>query len=285
VSSEDGSRGGDDDVDPFAFPEDREEEAPHRSSHVPAGGAHESGEEPPAAGRAPVPSDQGPDDEQGARSAVGWNPADAIGRRVDTVGGRWLLGMLAVIVVLVGLLVTLGGRDAPVGDLGPGDRLPAFAAPLATEPRLDFDAVNLAERDDQGDAGSVAACGVRNRSVVTSCALLERGPLVLVLFDPAEPGCSTAVDTVERLGRDLPRVGTLAVARLGEHDDTARLVRARGWRVPVAYDRDGAFARRLGDPPCQAVFLIRRDGVVAERLLGTAGAAQVGAAMRRLSRP
>ena len=50
---------------------------------------------------------------------------------------------------------------------------------------------------------------------------------------------------------------------------TAAVVRAHGWRIPVAYDRDGAIGALYGVAVCPMVELAYRGGRVAERLIGS----------------
>lgn len=184
-------------------------------------------------------------------------------------GNRWWAAIVVLVLIVVGgsLLTLYNGRSgSPAVD--PGERLPPFAAPLATEPKLEHDAVNYAEHADEGEAGSVPACSVEDRSVITSCALLDRGPLVLAMFAGGIDACVSSVDDLDRLRARYPRVQTLAVAIGGQHDKTARIVRDRRWTLPVAYDRDGGLSSRLGAPSCPFVLFVAPDGTVRERLFG-----------------
>lgn len=200
-------------------------------------------------------------------------------------GNRWWAAIVVLVLIVVGgsLLTLYNGRSgSPAVD--PGETLPPFAAPLATEPKLEHDAVNYAEHADEGEAGRVPACSVEDRSVVTSCALLDRGPLVLMMFAGGIDACVAAVDDLDRLRARYPQVQTLAVAIGGEHDKTARTVRNRRWTLPVGYDRDGGLSSRLGAPSCPFVLFVGADGTVRERLFGGEYTAeQLDAAMRDLA--
>lgn len=229
-----------------------------------------------AAGMAePVPavaSDRGPND---VASAV---------EVARTTGNRWWAAIVVLLLVVVaGSLLTLynGRSGSPAVD--PGEDLPPFAAPLATAPKLEHDAVNYAEHADEGEAGRVPACSVDDPSVVTSCALLDRGPLVLMMFGSGVGACVTAVDDLNRLRTRHPDVQTLAVAIGGEHGKTATTVRNRRWTLPVAYDRDGGLSSRLGAPSCPFVLFVAADGTVRQRLFGSASAEQLDQGMRDLA--
>jgi hypothetical protein len=52
------------------------------------------------------------------------------------------------------------------------------------------------------------------------------------------------------------------------HAAAARAVRAHGWTVPVAYDRDGAVGEAYGIEVCPIFELAYRGGLVARRLIG-----------------
>ncbi|MGE4428685.1 MAG: TlpA family protein disulfide reductase [Solirubrobacteraceae bacterium] len=196
------------------------------------------------------------------------------GPRLGTVrsgaGGRYMA--IAVVLFLLVSTVTLLMRSNDDGpgsfDVRPGETLPAFAAPLATAPKLDHDDVNIATSDDQGSAGKVAACSVEHPSVVTSCDATRDRPLVVMTFSEGIDDCVRAVDELDRLARAYPAVGTLAVAIGGEHGDTADVVRNRRWTLPVVYDRDTALTARLGAPVCPYALVTRPGGEVAERLVG-----------------
>lgn len=199
-------------------------------------------------------------------------------------GNRWWAAIVVLLLVVVaGSLLTLynGRSGSPAVD--PGEMLPPFAAPLATAPKLEHDAVNYAEHADEGEAGRVPACSVYDPSVVTSCALLDRGPLVLMMFGSGVDACVTAVDDLNRLRARYPDVQTLAVAIGGEHDKTATTVRNRRWTLPVAYDRDGGLSSRLGAPSCPFVLFVAADGTVRERLFGSASADELDQGMRDLA--
>lgn len=278
------------DGDPFGFApdeRDRHGDAPdlRRSDPEPSGDDPDEGSaapaaagdrQPPADDLRPVP---GPRVQRGARMGT-------VGR---AVGVRYtvLVAILMLVLVSISLLTRRGG-DGGAGTIAVGSRLPPFAAPLATAPKLPGgrEDVNLASRSGQGQAGKHPACSIRNRSVITSCALLKGGrPLVLVMFTNGMDPCVRVVDELDRLRRETPRIATLAVAFGGEHDGTAELVRRRRWTLPVAYDRDGALGARLGMPVCPFVIFVGADGKVSAREVGTLDADALRRGIRRLVTP
>ncbi|WP_320672616.1 hypothetical protein [Patulibacter defluvii] len=281
--------GGPGDGDPFGFAPD---ERDLRPDDVP----------PPA-----VASDEAPADEPATEEAEEERPRTPVdaglrpmpgprvqrGVRMGTVtravGGRYMLLVIGLLLGLVTIsLLTRRNDDDGAGTIAIGSALPPFAAPIATEPKLPGgrEDVNLASRSGQGQAGKHPACSIRNRSVVTSCALLRgHRPLVLVLFTHGMDQCVRTVDEVDRLRRRWPQVATLAVAFGGEHDGTAELVRQRRWTLPVAYDRDGGLGARLGMPVCPFVLFVGRDGRVAAREIGAIAPDALERQMARLAAP
>ena len=155
---------------------------------------------------------------------------------------------------------------------GPGSRgpaaareLPPFAAPLALS-------------DLEGDANvSGRACSVRGPDVLNSCEMVERGPVVLAFFAEPVERCDDEIDRVDRLRTRFPDVQFAAVAIRGSRDALRRLVRERGWQLPVGHDRDGAVANLYG------VALAARGGTVVQTLLGSQDDAQLSAAVDELN--
>lgn len=171
-------------------------------------------------------------------------------------------GLAIVAYITLNTLSTSGpGSRGPV----PGSRLPPFAAPLATGD-LVGDA-NVAPR--AGDGARVAACDVRDRRALNSCALTRRGPAVLAFFATPDSGCRAQLDAIERVANRHPGVAFAAVAIRGDRGELRRLVRRRGWTFPVAYDRDGAVANLYGIAVCPTLVFAHRGGRVADVTIGT----------------
>jgi len=271
----DGPPTDDADDDPFAFAPDEQD-----ADGGPAGPDRPAAPAPVRRSSAEIAAEAEED-----RAARVRRTADEAAANARSVGVRWLAVALIVFLVVVGVTTVTGGRGEQGGDVAAGETLPAFAAPLVSEPRLEAEDVNLATRDGQGEAGEKAACSIRNRSVVTSCGLLDRGPLVLVIFSRGIDECVQAVDRVDAERRRFPGVQTLAVSLLGRHDTTGETARARGWTLPVVYDRDGALASVLGAPACPLVLFVGRDGTVRRRIIGQLDPAALTSGFRLLAQP
>jgi hypothetical protein len=100
--------------------------------------------------------------------------------------------------------------------------------------------------------------------------MAARGPLVLAFFVTGSADCKRSVDTLQAVSKDFAP-GTVQFAAIGvrsSHAETAKLVRSRGWTIPVAFDRDGAVGSVYGAVICPLVQLAYRGGIVKDRLIG-----------------
>jgi AhpC/TSA family len=181
-----------------------------------------------------------------------------------------IVGVLAIAAIAYISLNSLrtegpGSRGVPVGE-----RMPAFAAPLATS-GLEGDA-NV-DRDD--------ACGVRGADVLNVCELYGGGPVVLAFFAEPVERCDEQIDVLERVRARHPELEFAAVAIRGDRDDLRARVRERGWRVPVGHDRDGAVANLYAVAVCPTITFARRGGDVALTTFGSQDERELEAAIDR----
>jgi hypothetical protein len=203
------------------------------------------------------------DDEDDDRTPAEGAPAEEAGARprISPVhvprGPVWFLGAAGVVLLAVVLVNAISGGGREPG-LTEGDRLPEFAAPLASSTfPAGRDAVELGE-------GKRAACALRGPQVLNLCELRRRGPVVLAFFAAEGRACLGQLDVLERVAARFPRVAAAAVAVRAERAEVAPLVRARGWRLPVAYDADGRLAARYRVVTCPQLVFARRGGAVVQ---------------------
>jgi hypothetical protein len=159
---------------------------------------------------------------------------------------------------------TLHTRGPGGAGLHAGQRLPPFAAPLATSDLRGDATVRVTAGD-----GHPAACSVRGPRILNSCQLAEQGPVVLGFFIARSERCTASIDELDRLQRRFPGVRFAAVAILGKRADAVADVRGRGWTLPVGWDADGAVVNAYAVSGCPYVTLARRGGRVTETLLGS----------------
>jgi len=171
----------------------------------------------------------------------------------------WAVGILALALVIGFLLYTLTSHKSGAEGVAPGGALHPFAAPLAASTL-------------NGDANLNPPCTLARHDprALNVCLLVKRRPLVLDFFVTNSSQCEREVDTMQSLAkrRAFRRVQWAAVAVNGSHTATARAVRAHGWKIPVAYDADGAVGGLYAVSACPLLELVGRGGTVAQRLIG-----------------
>jgi hypothetical protein len=117
---------------------------------------------------------------------------------------------------------------------------------------------------------------VRGPDILNSCELAERGPVALAFVATRSDACDRQVDALDRVRADYPDISFAAVAIRGDRDDLRRLIRRRGWTLPVAYDHDGGVANAYAVAICPTVTFAYEGG----RVEGTSLTLIEGAALR-----
>ena len=178
---------------------------------------------------------------------------------LDTRRYGWVIGILALALVIGFVLYTLSSHKSGAEGVPAGSQLHLFAAPLAAS-TLD------------GDANLNPPCTLARHDprALNVCLLIRRGPLVLAFFVTNSSQCERLLDTMQALAgqRRVRRAQYAAVAVNGSHADTAKAVREHRWTFPVAYDPDGGVGGLYGVTACPLVELVDRGGTVAQRLIG-----------------
>jgi hypothetical protein len=180
---------------------------------------------------------------------------------VKGLANRYSLIVGLIFLILIGLatLHTLsGGSEDTLGlEVQPVRwPLPEFAVPVATS-NLEGDA-NIYQ-DDCGsstlpcseDPPRVPACRITTPGAIRVCDLFGR-PLVISFWFGTESGCERQQDVVSTVAaRYRGQVNFLSLDVRDSRGSVRELVRERGWRMPVGFDRDGAVAAlyRVGGCP------------------------------------
>jgi hypothetical protein len=170
-----------------------------------------------------------------------------------------VVGLLFAAVIVIAVVNTLGNKDE--GTLGL-DRfeqrwpLPEFAVPRADGP-LEGDA-NVSQDDCEtsqtpcpASARREPACHIETPGSLRACDYFDR-PLVLSFWFSRGGNCTEQQDVVSQVsGRYGDRVSFLSLDVRDDRDTVRELIRSRGWKMPVGYDRDGAVAGlyRVGGCP------------------------------------
>jgi hypothetical protein len=198
------------------------------------------------------------------------------------VKAGWLVGVIGVVVLAYITLNSLRTEGLGTHGLERGTALPPFAMPLATS-ASDTDA-DIATEPESGPEGKHPACSVRGPEILNICQLQERGPVVLAFVVTQAGDCARQLDVLDRVAARVPRVAFAAVAVREDRDRLRRLIRQRGWRLPVGYDRDGAVGNLYGlGLVCPLLTFAGRDGRVAGTELGFLDEAALTKAARALA--
>lgn len=198
----------------------------------------------------------------------------------------WAVGIVALMGISVLLFTTsIPNKGEGVRGPQPGQKLPAFAAPLASsDVDDDADANVFPTRKAARSAGSrLAACQVRTKLVLNSCQLRER-PTVLTMIVTEGTDCEPQVDRVERMRKEFPQVNFAVVMSGQKRSEAQRIALRRGWGMPVGVDRDGAVTNLNGVGVCPTTVFSDGRGIVRRTDLGNLTEAQLRAHTRALLR-
>jgi hypothetical protein len=181
-------------------------------------------------------------------------PASRPGRGYSRFVGVAFLALIAV--ATINLLSTQDSGLIGVRDEKHELPLPAFAVPEARGPVVGD--ANVAQDDCETSRNPCPAsyrrkpaCAVRGRGIVTICDWFRR-PLVISFWFTRGGDCEAQQDVFDRVApRYRGRAGFLSIDVHDRRDVVRRLIRERGWSVPVGIDRDGAVSDlyRIGGCP------------------------------------
>lgn len=200
-------------------------------------------------------------------------------------------GLLFAAIIVVALINGVGGDGE--GTLGLDEQprhwpLPEFAVPVATSD-LEGDA-NIAQDDCETsqlpcppEAQRVSACRVGGSDAIRVCDLFRRPAVISFWFGSG--GCATQQDAVDRAyARYRGRVSFLSLNVRDDRDTVRDLVRRRGWRMPVGYDRDGAVAALYRVGGCPTFAYVFPGGTLLSASIGELTAAELDGRVERLLR-
>jgi hypothetical protein len=203
-----------------------------------------------------------------------------------------LAGLLFAAILLVAFLNGLGGDGG--GALGLDEQqarwpLPEFAVPVAGGD-LEGDA-NVAQDDCETSqipcppaARRTPACKVRGSDVFRVCDLFHRPAVISFWFDRGG-NCAEQQDAVDSAyARYRGRVSFLSLDVRDDRDTVRELVRQRGWRMPVGYDRDGAVAGLYRIGGCPTFAYVFPGGTLQSASIGELSAGELAARIERLLR-
>jgi thiol-disulfide isomerase/thioredoxin len=202
------------------------------------------------------------------------------------------VGLLFALVIVVAFIHTINSNDNQtlgIDKLPSHWPLPEFAVPAAAG-SLEGDA-NVSQDDCEsartpcpsGDRRS-PACRIPTHGAIRVCDLFD-GPLVLSFWFEHGGNCVAEQDVVSQVyGRYRGRVSFLSLDIRDSRESVRELIRQRGWKMPVGYDRDGAVGELYRVGGCPTFAFAYPGGSLQDATIGELTRAQLEARVRELLR-
>lgn len=185
------------------------------------------------------------------------------------------VGLFFAVVIAVTFVKGVGNDEGALGleERPPRWPLPQFAIPAAAGD-LEGDA-NIAQDDcasaalpcPDGDRRT-PACRLRTEGAIRVCDFFGR-PSVISFWFSKGGNCIDQQDVVDRVyARYRGRVGFLSIDVRDDREAVRDLIRRRGWRMPVGYDRDGAVAGLYRVGGCPTFAYVYPGGILQSASIG-----------------
>jgi hypothetical protein len=202
-----------------------------------------------------------------------------------------LVGLLFAAIVVIAVVNGTGGGSGTLGlDRQPSHwPLPEFAVPRA-DGELEGDA-NIAQDDCETsrlpcppDARRTPACEVGNAGAIRVCDLFDKPSVISFWFTKGD-GCVDQQDVVSDVyERYRGRVRFLSLDIRDDRGSVRDLIRERGWKMPVGFDRDGAVAGIYRVGGCPTFAYVYPGGTLESAGIGDLSAAELGSRVEGLLR-
>ena len=192
--------------------------------------------------------------------------------------------VIAIVAVLNAVSTDEGGVLGADRDADRGLPLPEFAAPNVldgpdADANIDQDDCESSRNPCPPDQVRVPACEVEVDGAIRVCDFFDK-PLALSFWFTRGGDCTPTQDAFDRVAAARGgEVNFLSINVLDDRDQAARIVRERGWEVPVAHDADGAVSNVFGVGVCPSILLAYPGGILhaAEITPGNFSAAEIEA--------
>jgi hypothetical protein len=201
------------------------------------------------------------------------------------------VGLIFLAIVVVAFVSGVGRNAHTLGLEEQEARwpLPEFAVPAAAG-RLEGDA-NVSQDDCESGALPCPAgerrhpaCRIRTAESIRVCDLFDR-PSVISFWFSKGGDCVNQQDVVSRVyARYRDRVRFLSLDIRDDRGTVRSLIRERGWRMPVGYDRDGAVAGLYRVGGCPTFAYVYPGGTLQSASIGNLDVAGLSARVERLLR-
>jgi hypothetical protein len=199
-----------------------------------------------------------------------------------------VVGLIFVVIIAIAAINTLGNKDENTLGLDKLARnwpLPEFAVPdAANGPEAD---ANVAQDDCESSQTPCPdhrepACRISTPGALRVCDFFAR-PLVLSFWFSHGGTCSEQQDVVSEVyARYRGRVNFLSLDVRDGRETVRELIRKRGWKMPVGYDRDGAVAGLYRVGLCPTFAYVYPGGTLQDASIGELTAPQLEAHVNAL---
>lgn len=203
-----------------------------------------------------------------------------------------LVGLFFVAIVAVALIhgVPGGGGTLGLDKQPPRWALPEFAVPAAAG-KLEGDA-NIAQDDCSAgelpcpsDSRRSPACRVQTPGAIRVCDLFDRPSVISFWFSKGGDDCVVQQDVVSQVySRYRGRVNFLSLDIRDDRETVRGLIRDRGWKMPVGYDRDGAVGGLYRVGGCPTFAYVYPGGTLERASIGKLDVSGLSERVERLSR-
>jgi thiol-disulfide isomerase/thioredoxin len=192
-----------------------------------------------------------------------------------------LVGLVFLAVVVYATLNTIRTQDDGILGSDAGERgapLQEFAVPdvradLSEQSALDAnifqDDCETGDNPCPADRVRTPACRIESADAIRVCALFDR-PLAISFWFTRGADCLPTQDAFDAAATEYEgRVNFLSVNVRDELEEVQRIVRERGWQVPVGWDRDGAVSNIYRVGVCPTIAFAYPGGILHEARIGS----------------
>ena len=166
-----------------------------------------------------------------------------------------VLGVTLVLVLAVTLFFAFRGKESGtvgIGSVGIGEKVAPFAVPDASS-----------DLDGDANIDPDKACEVDLPDAIRVCDFFDKPLVISFWFTKGVHGCDDQQDVFDKLeDKYRGRVGLLSINVRGDRDEVRDMIKERGWKVPVGYDRDGAVSNIYHVGGCPSILFIKPGGIL-----------------------
>jgi hypothetical protein len=156
--------------------------------------------------------------------------------------------------------------------------VPLAAGSLEGDANVAQDDCETSQAPCPASARRTPACELRTPGAIRVCDLFDRPAVLSFWFSRGGNYCTEQQDVVDTVyARYRGRVSFLSLDVRDDRDTVRDLIRRRGWRMPVGYDRDGAVGGLYRVGLCPTFAYVYPGGTLQDASIGELTAGQLEA--------